>query len=149
MLYMLLYVSLLSGILTAINVVFYKSLYKTFDIYEMLFLVHTVLSFFYLALLYFKIDINKLTRKCMSHPKECRNIFILCCFVFISICLKAYITSNYDISMSYPLRTIFTVSFVTIAGYLFFNEQLLWNHFLGISFLMIAIILIYLKKKGE
>jgi multidrug transporter EmrE-like cation transporter len=146
---MLLYISLLSGILAAINVVFYKSLYKTFDIYEMLFLVHVVLSLFYLALLYFKIDITNLTRKCMSNPNECRNIFILCAFVFTSICLNAHITSNYDISISYPLRTIFTLSFVTIAGYIYFKEQLFWNHLLGISFLIIAIILIYLKKKDQ
>ena len=144
---MLLYISLLSGIITAINVVFYKSLYKTFTIYEILFLVHVVLSFFYLFLLYFKIDVNKLTKKCTSHPKECRNIFILCVFIFISICIKAYMTSKYDISVSYPLRTIFTISFVTIAGYLYFKEQLLWNHILGIIFLIIAILLIYLKKK--
>ena len=144
---MLLYISLLSGIITAVNVVLYKSLYKTFNIYEMLFLVHIVLSLFYLVLLYFKIDVGKLKRKCISHPKECRNIFILCIFIFLSICLKAYMTSNYDISMSYPLRTIFTLSFVTIAGYLYFKEQLLWNHIMGISFLIIAIMLIYLKKK--
>lgn len=144
---MLLFLSLISGITSTINIILYKTLYKTFNIYELLFLVHIVLSLFYIVLLYFKIDIGKMTRKCISYPTECRNIFFLCIFIFLSICLKAYITSNYDISVSFPLRTIFTISFVTIAGYLYFKEQLLWNHILGISFLIIAILLIYLKKK--
>ena len=146
---MLLFISLLSGIIATINVIFYKTLYKTFDIYEILFLVHMVLSLFYFVLLYFKIDISKLRNKCMSHPKECRNILLLCIFVFISIFIKAYMTTNYELSISYPLRTIFTICFITIAGYLYFKEELYWNHILGISFLIIAILLIYLKKDNK
>ena len=137
----------LFGLLNASHTVIQKYLFSVFTISELLILIQLFLFMFYATFSMRFINWKALWRKCtVTNKKECGLVILISCILFVNIYVNSFMISKNDISVYYPMKTIFVVLFIIIMGKCIFNETLFWNHYIAIFLLIIAIQLMYLKS---